>query len=318
MHIYLSIGASCRARVLTVLCKKFKSPQAAEKHYQVSSVHATSAPAISEPVVTTSNVSMLQVQTVPSPAKTTTTQTSTTAVVLPPMSLPHTVPPPLPPLVLRPMSSPGLSTMPSSSVSVQPRLPTTLPSILTASSTRSQLPVINPLMTTRSQPSLLVNNTPVSSTRSALTVGDVLTAFARVPTDNPQPSESQIELACWEQLEILPSHQQCSVLSKLFSKFLKQNSSIGSLPGDFLELALKGMVHLKNCNRSNVIYLLVKALGTMRPNQSDSLLPSKRMPMGLIEYAVMFFTSSSTRQVLCILLLCYFILFLIGGLPFRL
>lgn len=276
----MDIGTSCRARVLTVLCKKFKSPQAAEKHYQVSLVHTTSAPAVctaSEPVVTTSStVSMLQVQTVLSPAKTTTPQASTTAVILPPVSLPHTVPPPLSPLVLPPMSLPGLSTMPSSSVSVQPRVPTTLPSTLTTSLTRSQLPVINLLMTTRSQPSLLVNNTPVCSTRSVLTVGDVLTAFDHVPIDNPQPSESQIELTCWEQLEILPSHQQCSVLSKLFTKFLKQNSSIGSLPGDFLELALKGMVHLKNCKRSNVIYLLVKALRTMRPNQSDSLLPAKK------------------------------------------
>ena len=127
-----------------------------------------------------------------------------------------------------------------------------------------------------------------------MTVGDVLSAIHHVPPDNPQPSESQVELSCLEKLETLSAHQQCSVLSKLFSRFLKRNSPIGSLPDDFLELALKGMVHLSGCGRSNVIYLLVKALGTMRTDESDSLLPAKRMPMGQIEYAVMFFTSSST------------------------
>ena len=41
-----------------------------------------------------------------------------------------------------------------------------------------------------------------------------------------------------------------------------------------------------------VCYSLVKALGTMRPDNSDSLMPVKHMPMGLIEYTVNFFTAS--------------------------
>lgn len=86
------------------------------------------------------------------------------------------------------------------------------------------------------------------------------------------------KLSCIEKLETLAAHQQCSVLSKLFSRFVKQNSPTQHLPNDFIELALKGMAHLTSCGRSNVIYLLVKALGTMRTDQSDSLLPAKRMP----------------------------------------
>ena len=35
----------------------------------------------------------------------------------------------------------------------------------------------------------------------------------------------------------------------------------------------------------------------MRADQSDSLLPAKRMPMGLIEYSGKFFTAPSIRQV---------------------
>ena len=69
------------------------------------------------------------------------------------------------------------------------------------------------------------------------------------------------------------------------------------MPTDFLELAASAAQHVHQCQRSNVIYNLTKALGTMRHDASDSLLPAKRMPMGLIEYAVGFFTASSIQKV---------------------
>ena len=65
----------------------------------------------------------------------------------------------------------------------------------------------------------------------------------------------------------------------------------------FIQLAFNGMNHLKKCGRSNVIYSLVKSLGTMRPDQTDSLLTAKRMPMGLIEHCVNFFNATSVNQV---------------------
>ena len=42
---------------------------------------------------------------------------------------------------------------------------------------------------------------------------------------------------------------------------------------------------------------MVKAVETMRSDGSDLLLPAERMPMGLIEYAVNFFTASSVQKV---------------------
>ena len=47
------------------------------------------------------------------------------------------------------------------------------------------------------------------------------------------------------------------------------------------------------------------ALGTKRKDQTDSLLPSKRMPMGLIEHCVNFFCSSSIHEVCLFLSDCY-------------
>ena len=134
-------------------------------------------------------------------------------------------------------------------------------------------------------------------------VGDILSAMFPdgIPDDSPdgspQLNQSQVEATCWEQLQLLPTKQQCAVLSQMFVMFLKQNTSIRKVPSDFLELTVQGMIHLQTCGRSNIIYLLAKALGTMRPDQSDSLLPAKRMPMGLVEYIIMFFNAKSTPQV---------------------
>jgi len=70
-----------------------------------------------------------------------------------------------------------------------------------------------------------------------------------------------------------------------------------SAPDDFLELAANRMAYLHKCIRSNVIYLMCQSLGTMRSNQSDTLLPAKRMPMGLVEY--MMITARHVKEVGC-------------------
>lgn len=69
------------------------------------------------------------------------------------------------------------------------------------------------------------------------------------------------------------------------------------MPHDFLELVASGVQNLHRQKRTNVIYSLAKAVGTMKADGSDSLLPVKHMPMGLIEYAVTFFTVSSVQKV---------------------
>ncbi len=77
------------------------------------------------------------------------------------------------------------------------------------------------------------------------------------------------------------------------------------LPEDFLELTKSAMHHLRKEGRTNVVYNFVKAVGTMRTDGTDSLLPVKRMPMGLMEYAVNFFVSEEMNRVCPIYRLCY-------------
>ena len=76
-------------------------------------------------------------------------------------------------------------------------------------------------------------------------------------------------------------NEQFAVLMESFAATSKLK-----VEADFLFLAASGMQNLCNAGRSNSIYLLAKALGTMRKDSSDSLLPV----MGLIEYIVSFFT----------------------------
>ena len=97
---------------------------------------------------------------------------------------------------------------------------------------------------------------------------------------------------CERALEQLDVHDQFELLSKLFVRV-----SAHDVPSDFLRLAAMGMLNLRSAGRYNVIYLLAKAVGTMRVDDSDTLLPVKRMPMGLIEYVISFFTASSVQKV---------------------
>ena len=62
------------------------------------------------------------------------------------------------------------------------------------------------------------------------------------------------------------------------------------VPNNFLKLSASAMINLRENNRENTVYNLVLGIGTMREDGSDSCFPVKRMPMGLVEYAVSFFS----------------------------
>ena len=73
------------------------------------------------------------------------------------------------------------------------------------------------------------------------------------------------------------------------------------LPPDFVQLVLAAMKHLQDAGRLNVIYDLAKGFGTKRPDGSDSYFPTKRMPMGLLQYMAQFFVSKPGQHVsLCL------------------
>ncbi len=118
-----------------------------------------------------------------------------------------------------------------------------------------------------------------------------------------------------------PKDQLCFI-SKLFEIHAAALYGV-VVPSDFLELSLKSMKELTAVGRSNVIYGLAKVIGTKRPDSDESLLPLSRMPMGLLEHCVNFFSATQFQQVymykwhVCMCHLHYYILAdsLSGGLP---
>ena len=94
---------------------------------------------------------------------------------------------------------------------------------------------------------------------------------------------------------MLPESQQPDVVCDLMQ--LLAPSSV-TLPPEFIAQSLVSMQRLEQAGRSNILAGLAKALGTMRPNDQDSLMPISQMPVGLIEYAVNFFTSKKVYMQL--------------------
>ena len=80
----------------------------------------------------------------------------------------------------------------------------------------------------------------------------------------------------------------------LASYFVRLNLSV---PRDFLELSIKGMIQLEMTKRSNILYGLAKGLGTQCSCGSDSLFPTKQVITGLVEYSINFFNAKTIAEV---------------------
>ena len=97
-------------------------------------------------------------------------------------------------------------------------------------------------------------------------------------------------------------HSQCALdlmleaLSFDFSQLCKRDFGL-EVPNDFLLYATAAMCQLTDSGRSNVLYNLAKGIGSKREDKDDSRFPTKRMPMGLIEYSANFFVAEDINQV---------------------
>ena len=100
-------------------------------------------------------------------------------------------------------------------------------------------------------------------------------------------------------LDRLPSDQQLMCLSEMFSKLAESHAGL-SIPNNYLEVSLKVMKRLKESKHVNLQYELAKGLGIMRPDGSDAIFPTERIPMGLLQYMVLFFNSGAGQQINCV------------------
>lgn len=120
----------------------------------------------------------------------------------------------------------------------------------------------------------------------------------QLPQSVVSPAEQLTELDAWlmsqQEFISMDHNKQLNFLSDMY---LQWNTQIRVPSSDFIHLALYGMERLHKTGRMNVIYLIAKALSTTCPDGSDSLLPTSRMPIGLVEHIVNFFTATAVQQI---------------------
>ena len=72
---------------------------------------------------------------------------------------------------------------------------------------------------------------------------------------------------------------------------------IVSYPKNFVQMSLAAMKRLEANGKSNLVYKFCQGLAFDRPDKSGPLIPINRMPFGLIEYCIEFFTCTNVMQV---------------------
>ena len=114
------------------------------------------------------------------------------------------------------------------------------------------------------------------------------------------PADDQVQ--CLQQIIDSQNKSSAEVLvdAMYFALALKQN--IGTNPKDFASLSLKAMKLLERNKKPNLLYHFAQCICYTRPKESDdepdvALMPMDRMPFGLIEYQIEFFSCSNVKQV---------------------
>ena len=124
------------------------------------------------------------------------------------------------------------------------------------------------------------------------------------PPVSPDILHSPHSISCndplFEAIASLSKQDQLTLIRDSFCHIANDQYNL-SVPKDTVELLLRAMVHLEEKGKPNLIYRLCQGLGCLRPDGSDSLIPTSRMPYGLLQYIIEFFTIH--HEVIIMLLL---------------
>ena len=120
-------------------------------------------------------------------------------------------------------------------------------------------------------------------------------------TSNAQPLPT-VEQAFKKLTTLLDNDELENLLNKLFLH-LALSHNITSNPGNFCSLSIKAMELLKKNNKNNLVYKFALALCKTKPDTDEPVFPMDRMPFGLVEYQIEFFSCTHIRQVNAVVLM---------------
>lgn len=100
-------------------------------------------------------------------------------------------------------------------------------------------------------------------------------------------------------LEALASLEEEKLEFVANASFLKLalKGGINTNPGNFATLSVKAMKVLQENGKNNLLYKFGYCIANTRPGSEEPLFPINRMPFGLIEYQIEFFSSTNIAQV---------------------
>lgn len=99
-----------------------------------------------------------------------------------------------------------------------------------------------------------------------------------------------------EALSSLDEEKLEFVANASFLKFALKGG-INTNPGNFATLSVKAMKVLQEHGKNNLLFKFGYCIATTRPGSEEPLFPINRMPFGLVEYQIEFFSSTNIAQV---------------------
>ena len=87
-----------------------------------------------------------------------------------------------------------------------------------------------------------------------------------------------------------------SIVEQLYS-WLASKKGLTSNVFSFVQLSLAAMERLETNNKVNLVIKFCQMIANDRPDKSGPLIPLSRMPFGLLQYCIEFFTCTNVMQV---------------------
>ena len=90
---------------------------------------------------------------------------------------------------------------------------------------------------------------------------------------------------------------QLTKLANLSFLELAVKNGIDSNPADFAAVSVKAIKRLQESKKNNLVDKFSFSIAQNRPGTDDALFPLNRMPFGLVEYQIEFFSATNIMQV---------------------
>jgi hypothetical protein len=116
---------------------------------------------------------------------------------------------------------------------------------------------------------------------------------------------TNLSLKLREQLiaKLITDIDQVTMLDSTFKTVCLENG-IEHPPEKFLTLSVRSMNTLQENGKPNVLLDFATCLGTNKPDSNEPLLPINKMPFGLIQHQLQFFSATNVNQVLNVYFKC--------------